>query len=248
MDLNADMGEAATPEALRRERALLDVVTSCSVACAFHAGDPGAMARTLRAARERGVGAGAHPGYRDPAGFGRRPLEVAPSVLQAELVYQVGAFCALARWTGVEPRHVKLHGALYHRALGDPVTARALVAALAALDGPRRLFVPAPSALADCARRAGLTVVREGFADRRYRSDGTLVPRGEAGAVITDPEAAAAQAVRLAQEGRVTAVDGTQIRVQVDTISLHGDTPGADELARRVRAALVAAGVPLAPP
>ncbi len=240
IDLNADVGEGDAAA----EEALLALVTSANVACGFHAGDPSIMARVAAMACERGVAVGAHPAFPDREGFGRRVVDLSPAQVEADVAYQVGALLGICRAARVPLRHVKPHGALYHRAAGDPVLARAVVRAVAAVDRNLALFVPPRSALEREGERAGLRVAREGFADRCYRHDGSLVPRHERGALIEDPEEAARQAVRLVTEGLRAGGAGA---VPLDTICLHGDTPRALAIARSVRRALESAGVVLRP-
>jgi len=244
IDLNADVGEGTAPGGDDGE--LLDLVTSASVACGFHAGDPASMRRTVEAAVRRGVAIGAHPSYRDRAGFGRRPLDVAPAQVRADVLAQVGALERVARAAGARVRYVKAHGALYHRMADDEACARAVVAAVAEAGDLVLLAPPAP-VLLEVARGAGVPVAVEAFADRAYRADGRLVPRTEAGAVRTDSDDVARQALSLALDSRVTAVDGTEVALVAASICLHGDTPGAVALARAVRHALESAGVVLAP-
>lgn len=235
IDLNADLGEAGPDDT-----SLLRLVSSANVACGFHAGSPRLMLDTCAAAAAAGVRVGAHPSYADREGFGRRELTVDARKLLADLVYQVGAFCAVAEAAGTRAAYVKLHGALYNRSAVDFSLAARVAAAL----GPRGLPLLAPpgSALAAAGRRAGLTVFSEGFADRAYAPDGTLVPRGQPGAVIEEPDAVAAQALALA-EGRMRTTGNRTIEMRVDSICVHGDTPGALDLARAVRCALEGAGL-----
>ncbi|HZT65817.1 MAG TPA: 5-oxoprolinase subunit PxpA [Acidimicrobiales bacterium] len=240
IDLNSDLGEGGPADP-----ALLHVVTSANVACGFHAGDPATMAATVVAAVASGVTVGAHPSYADREGFGRRPLDVAPEQLAAELAYQVGALEGIARAAGGRVAYVKPHGALYNQAAVDRGLAGAVVDAVLPFGLP--LLCPPVSELAAAADGAGLEVVGECFADRLYAPDGTLVPRDRPGAVLHDPDRVVAQALGLALGGKVTAVDGSDIDLQAASICVHGDTPGALELARRVRAALEDAGVTVRP-
>ncbi|WP_182113782.1 MULTISPECIES: LamB/YcsF family protein [unclassified Actinotalea] len=246
-DLNADLGEGLGPWPMGHDHALLDLVSSANVACGFHAGDPATMRRTCAAAGERGVVVGAHVGYRDLVGFGRRFLDVEPAELADEVVYQVGALQAVARAAGSDVRYVKPHGALYHAILRHEGQAAAVVDALRALDASLPLVTMPGSVVAGLAQEAGVRVVGEAFVDRAYRPDGTLVPRTEPGANVTDPGDVAARAVRLATEGVVVAVDGTPVRLDVETLCLHGDARGAVAAARAVRRALAAADVGVGP-
>ena len=247
MDLNSDLGEGYGRWALGDDAALLEVVTSANVACGFHAGDPATIDRTVRAAVERGVSIGAQVSYPDLAGFGRREMDVAPADLTADVLYQLGALEAFARAAGSRVRYVKPHGALYNRIVHDPVQAAAVVEAVRRYDPALPLLTLPGSAAMDAAREAGVPAVAEGFADRAYTADGRLVSRREAGAVVHDPERVAARALVMATEHRVEAVDGTQVAVEVRSLCVHGDTPGAVDLARQVRAALEQAGVTLEP-
>ncbi|HZY76845.1 MAG TPA: 5-oxoprolinase subunit PxpA [Jatrophihabitantaceae bacterium] len=246
MDLNADLGEGFGIWRLTEDEQLLDVVTSANVACGFHAGDPATMHRVCQLAAERGVAIGAQVGYRDLAGFGRRRIDVAPDELEADVMYQLGALDAFARAAGARVRYVKPHGALYNTAADDPAQARAVAAAVAAVDASLPLLGLPGSALAAAAAEAGLSFVAEGFADRAYTSTGRLVPRTQPGAVHADPAVAVAQAVSIARDQRVTAVDGTPVGVPAASVCVHGDTPGAVLLARRIRRTLEDAGIAVA--
>lgn len=246
IDLNCDLGEGYGPWRLGEpglDAALLDVVTSANVACGFHAGDPAIMAATCAAAVERGVVIGAHVGYRDLVGFGRRALDVPAELLRAETAYQLGALAAVARAAGGSVAYVKPHGALYNAVVHDEAQARAVVDAVAAFDPGLAVVCLPGSRLLELARDVGLRVVCEAFADRGYTPQGTLVARSEPGALVTDPALAAARAVRLAREGVVVAVDGTTVAVAADSLCVHSDTPGALALLRSVRAGLGLSGV-----
>ena len=241
IDLNADLGEGGPVDA-----ELMAVVSSASVACGFHAGDPHAILDTLGRAARAGIVVGAHPSYADREGFGRRDLDVDPAAVHAGVVYQIGALAALARAAGTEVRYVKPHGALYNRAARDAEVARAVVRAVQHV-GPLPLLALAGSVLVGEARAAGLEVHEEGFADRAYGPDGSLVPRSEPGAVIEALPSVVEQALGLALGSGVAAAGGGTVRVSVSSICVHGDTPGALELARAVRAALADAGVGVRP-
>ncbi|HXQ61711.1 MAG TPA: 5-oxoprolinase subunit PxpA [Acidimicrobiales bacterium] len=244
MDLNADVGEEASgPDG---DGALLDVVTSASVACGFHAGDPSVMRRTLGDAVARRVVVGAHPSYPDRAGFGRRAMDLSPARLTDDLLYQIGALDGLASAYATRVSYVKPHGALYHRMGEDEACAKAVCDALRAYGG-LTLLAPCGSLVVVMAERSGLDVATEAFADRAYLPDGRLVPRGEAGAVVTDIDEVEVRAVMLAVEHRVEAIDGTSIPLVPSSICVHGDTPGSMELAQGVRRSLSAAGVDLQP-
>ena len=230
VDLNADVGESFGAWSLGQEPALFASITSANIACGFHAGDPGVMRATVELAREHGVAVGAHPGFPDLAGFGRREMRLTPREVEDIVVYQVGALAAVAAAQGVRLQHVKAHGALYNMAAVDPMLADAIARSVAAVDASLVLVGLRRSELISAAIRAGLRGASEVFADRAYRPDGTLVPRGEPGAVIHEPDVVVARVAGL-------------VGPDVDTICVHGDTPGAAQLARRVRAALEAEGI-----
>jgi 5-oxoprolinase (ATP-hydrolysing) subunit A len=238
IDLNADLGEGFGRWTLGDDEALLDIVTSANVACGFHAGDPTTMARICAAAIERQVAVGAQVGYRDLAGFGRRRIDYDLGELRDDVLYQIGALEAFCRVAGGRVRYVKPHGALYNTAAVDEGQASAVVAAVRSYDPRLPVLCQPGSVLARLASAGGLTVVGEGFADRGYRADGTLVPRSAAGAIVHDPAAVVARAVRMAFHGEVEAEDGTTVPCRVASICVHGDTPGAVDLAGRVRAGL----------
>lgn len=235
VDLNCDLGEGFD------DASLLPLVTSANVACGAHAGDAGTMAATCRAAAESGVAVGAHPSYPDRTGFGRQDMDLSDEALRATLLEQVEALRSAADGAGIEVRYLKPHGALYNRIARDPAQA-AVVAAIAA-ESALPLLGPSGSEIAAAAEAAGVRFFAEAFADRAYTPDGRLAARGTAGAVITDPEAAGERAVRLALHGEVLALDGTPVPLLVDSICIHGDTPGAPAVAAAVRTALRAAGV-----
>ncbi len=247
MDLNADLGEGFGIWRLGDDEALLDLITSANVACGFHGGDPSTMHRVCAAAAERGVAVGAQVGYRDLAGFGRRHIAYDFAELRDETIYQIGALDAFCRLFRTRVRYVKPHGALYHAAARDEAQAAALVAAVGSYDHELPLLCPPSSVLAQLAVGAGLRVVAEGFADRNYLPNGRLVSRGAANALVADPDGVATRAVRMATERTVVAVDGSVVPCQVESICLHGDSPGAVRSAELVRAALIDAGVTLAP-
>ncbi len=238
VDLNADLGEGTG-----NDEAILDFVTSANIACGFHAGDPRVMARTVALAKQKGVAIGAHPGFHDREGFGRRAAAISPEEVHALVVYQVGALSGFARAAGVDMQHVKPHGALYNAAAVDPALADAIAGAVAAVDLRLILFGLAGSELIVAGERAGLRTANEAFADRTYRSDGTLMPRSDAAAVITEHDVAVAQALRLVIDGKVTSVEGADVELDVDTICIHGDAPHAPQLARAIRAGLETAGI-----
>ncbi len=244
VDLNADLGESYGSWRKGDDDALLDVVTSANVACGFHAGDPVTMRRTCIGAAARGVVVGAHPSYPDLVGFGRRRMELSGEELTASVVYQLGALDACCRAAGTRLAYVKPHGALYHEVSSNTAAARAFVLGVVSV-GALAVLGPAGCELLTAAAELGLPTAAEVFADRGYLADGTLVPRGEHGAIVDDPDALAERVVAMVTQGSVRAVDGTVVPVVADSIYLHSDTPGAVVLARRVREALLAAGVEL---
>jgi UPF0271 protein len=247
IDLNCDMGESFGAYALGADEALMPLVTSANIACGYHAGDPMVMDRTVRLALRYGVGIGAHPGFPDLMGFGRRAMHLRTEEIENYVLYQVGALEAFARSVGAELIHVKPHGALYNMAARDPAIAQAVARGVARA-GPHRILVGlAGSALIQAAAEVGLSAAREGFADRAYLPDGALAPRHLPGAVIKDPEQAADQAVSIALRREVRTVDGQVIPLVADTLCIHGDTPGAVEIARAVRRRLEDVGVEVIP-
>ncbi|MET7770445.1 5-oxoprolinase subunit PxpA [Nocardia sp. NPDC005366] len=244
LDLNSDLGEGFGAWTMGDDAAMLDIVTSANIACGFHAGDPSIMRRTCGLAVEKGVRIGAQVGYRDPAGFGRRAIAMDPGELRDETLYQIGSLDAFARAAGDRVRYVKPHGALYHSAAKDREYADAVIAALVEYDPRLALLGPAGSALEDAAVDFGVRFVGEGFADRAYTPGGMLAPRGVPGAVLPENDAVA-QAVSLALTGRVRSVDGGKVKVVAQSICVHGDTPAAVEMVRRIRLSLDDAGVPI---
>lgn len=248
VDLNSDLGESFGAWQMGDDDAMLQVVTSANVACGFHAGDAATARRTARLAARHGVAIGAHVGYRDLAGFGRRAMDVDASTLADETLYQIGALRALAAAEGVRVTYVKPHGALYNRIVHDEVQAGAVLdGILAAGDDLAVMGLPGSCVLRLAADR-GLRVLREAFADRAYRADGTLVPRSAPGAVLHDADEIAARVVGLATTGLMPAITGELIPVDAESVCVHGDTPDAVAIARAVRAALDRAGVEVAAP
>ena len=243
IDLNSDLGESLGAWRMGDDAAMLSLVSSANVACGFHAGDPAGILRTLRQARERGVVIGAHVAYRDLVGFGRRNMDVESADLRADVIYQIGALQGLAKVAGTRVRYVKPHGALYNTIAHDERQARDVIAAIREIDASLVLVALAGSPLLGWARDAGLRAVAEAFADRAYTPKGTLVSRREPGAVLHDAEEVAARMLRLASEGVVTAIDGSTVRIEAESVCVHGDSPGAVEMARRVRALLEQSGV-----
>lgn len=241
VDLNADVGEGMD------DATILPYVTSANVACGMHAGNPTVMDETVELAISRGIRVGAHPGYPDRENFGRVTVEMAAGEIENLVVFQVAALEGFVRSRGARLSHVKPHGALYHDGGEFPDVARAIAEGVRRVGTDLVLVGAAGSMLIGAGREAGLTVAEEAFADRRYRPDGTLVPRSEEGALVTDPDEAAEQAVRLAHERIVIANDGSRIEVRADTICLHGDTPGAADIARRIHERFQEAGIRIAP-
>jgi len=247
VDLNADLGEGFGVWTLGDDDAMLDIVTSANVACGFHAGDPAGLLRVCRAATDRGVRIGAQVSYRDLAGFGRRFIDVDPGELTAEVIYQIGALSALAAASGSSVSYVKPHGALYNSVVTNAEQAGAVARAVHSVDPDLPVLGPAGSVFFDAAGRLGLRTVAEAFADRAYLPDGQLVPRRVAGAVLHDPDQIAERVLSMVKTGQVTAVDGSVIAVEAQSVCVHGDSPGAVQIATAVRDKLVAAGLRPAP-
>ncbi len=248
IDLNCDMGEGFGAYAMGDDLALLEHVTSANIACGFHAGDPGIIARTTKAAVARGVAVGAHPSLPDLQGFGRREMKISAGDVYDLVVYQIGAVQAFAAAAGSRLRHVKIHGALYNMAAKDEALSRAMCEAVRDVD-PRLVFYALSGSTTErVARDIGVPVACEAFADRSYQDDGTLTPRSRPGAMITDVEQSIAQVRRMIADGAVRAQSGKDVPLRVDTICIHGDQPGAVEFAQRLRAALASDGVRLQAP
>jgi len=243
VDLNADLGEGAG-----HDDELLALVTSANIACGFHAGDADTMRRSIEAARDHKVAAGAHPSLFDPENFGRKELPVTSDEVFDAVVYQLGVFQAIAEAAGVRPNHVKPHGALYNMAVRDAALAEALARAIAKTDKNLILFAPQDSALARAGETAGLQIAHEVFADRNYLGNGQLVPRTRPDALLHDPEDAAPRVVRMLREGKVRSVDGVDVDVHAETICLHGDNPEAVDFARVLRSHLEKEGVTIRAP
>ncbi|HEV2438764.1 MAG TPA: 5-oxoprolinase subunit PxpA [bacterium] len=247
IDLNSDLGESFGAYAIGSDEAMMPEITSANVACGFHGGDPAVMERTVRLAREHGVGVGAHPGFPDLVGFGRREMRLSTGDVRAIHLYQIGALWAFARAEGLSLQHVKSHGALGNMAWKDEGWSRAIAASIAAVDRTLIVIALAGSVLERVARAAGLRVAAEAYADRGYERDGSLVSRAKPGSLLTDPDVVARRVVRMVTEGVIDAADGGEVRVQADTVCFHGDTPGAPQLVRAAREALRRAGVNVAP-
>lgn len=243
IDLNGDVGEKPELAADSPDARLMPHLSSANVACGFHAGNAAVMRDTVALAREHGVAVGAHPGFPDPEGFGRRELRFSPSDVEDFVSFQVGALAAIAAAQGVRLQHVKPHGALFNMAVRDAELADAIAGATAAIDRNLILLGLPGSQIVAAGKRAGLRTASEGFADRAYRPDGTLVSRDREGAVILDAGAVVRRVIRMATDHVVEAIDGSVIPLEVHTICVHGDTPGAAALAAQIRAALARAGV-----
>lgn len=246
IDLNCDMGESFGRYQLGQDEAMMPHITSANIACGCHAGDPLVMDATIRLAAQHGVGVGAHPGFPDLQGFGRRNMGLSPDEIEAFVLYQVAALAGFARAAGVELAHVKAHGALYNMAAKDRAMADAIARGVARFSKDLVLVGLAGSLLVEAGSEAGLRVAREAFADRAYEVDGSLRSRRLPGAVLESPEQAAAQAVRLARQGVIIAYSGEEVRVEADTLCVHGDTPTALSIVQAIRRELAVAGVEVA--
>ena len=245
IDLNADIGESYASYRMGMDEEIVKHITSANIACGFHAGDPDWMARTVALAEEQGVSIGAHPAYPDLAGFGRRDMALTPDEVTHAVTYQVGALTAFTNSKQIA--HVKPHGALYNRAVGDKDIAAAIVKAIRKIDDELIHVVLANSAWEDVARNENVPVARECYADRAVTPEGTLVPRSQPGSVIHDVDEVTSRSLRLASEGKVTASDGNDIDFAADTICLHGDTPGAVEMAASVKSTFESSGIQVKP-
>ena len=242
IDINCDLGESFGAYILGNDADILPLISSASIACGFHAGDPLVMDRTVRAASDLGLTIGAHPGYPDLAGFGRRNMDMTPSELESAMVYQIGALQAFCVRYHTRLSYVKPHGALYNTCAVNPEYARTICRALASLNPAPALMGLSGSVMIKAARETGLKTISEVFADRAYRPDGTLVSRREPGSVIHDPDAVADRALAFAESGNVRASDGSLLHLEADSICIHGDTPQALENARKIHDRLTAAG------
>jgi UPF0271 protein len=245
IDFNADIGESFAGYELGLDSEIVKYITSANIATGFHAGDPDWMARTVALAVEYDVGIGAHPAYPDLAGFGRRNMDLTPAEVHNAVTYQVGALAAFAPDRKLQ--HVKPHGALYNTAVRDAAVAEAIVLAVQAFDPDLIHVVLAGSQWESIAKKHGVRVARECYADRAVTPEGSLVPRSQPGAVVHDPETVVERSLKLATEGKVIAIDGTEIDFSADSICLHGDTAGAVELAGAVRGSLEAVGIAITP-
>ncbi len=237
------MGESFSAYRMGEDEKLISHLTSANIACGYHAGDPMVMAKTVALAKSHGVALGAHPSYPDLLGFGRRNLETFPGEIRNYVLYQVGSLDAFARAAGLKLQHVKLHGAMYNFAAKDERAARETIEAVKSYDPELILVALAGSLCAEMAAAAGLRVAREAFPDRAYLSNGQLAPRKMAGAVIHDPAAVKERVLKAVLTGKLTSIDGKEISLEMDTLCIHGDTPGAWHLAEVIRKALEDAGV-----
>ncbi len=246
MDMNCDMGESFGAYKLGLDEEVIKYITSANIACGYHAGDPLVMERTVRLARDHGVSLGAHPGFPDLMGFGRRNVDATLAEIKGYVTYQLGALQAFARAQGVRVEHVKPHGALYLMAVEDEKISEAIVEAIASVDKDL-IFVALAGAkgekMTKIGETVGLRVAYEAFPDRAYTPEGTLVSRRQPGAVIKDPDVVAQRALMMAKEGKVVAIDGTEIPFKTQTLCVHGDTPGAVNLVKKIRETLVEEGV-----
>lgn len=243
IDLNSDLGESYGAWRMGDDAAMLAVVSSANVACGFHAGDPVGIWETVKAAAEKGVSIGAHVSYPDRVGFGRRDMDVTPSELEADVIYQIGALKGIAAAAGVTVDYVKPHGALYNRIANDPKQGQAVIGAIKAIDANLVLMGLAGAPILDLARQSGLKVVAEAFADRAYTPEGQLVSRRETDAVLHDTDLIARRMLQLAREGTLEAIDGSTIKVEAQSICVHGDSPGAVAIAQEIRGAFEADGI-----
>ena len=243
IDLNSDLGESFGPWKMGQDESLMPSLTSANIACGVHAGDPSVMRQTIRLAKQHGVAVGAHPGFADLQGFGRREMHLTSSEAEDLVLYQLAAIAGVAAAEGVQLQHVKAHGALYNMAARDAALARAIARAVAAFDRSLIMFGLPHSPLLLEGKAAGLRVAAEIFADRTYEADGSLTSRRVAGSVIHDPAVVVRRAIAMVTSRTVTTTDGRVIALEADTLCLHGDTPGAAELAKQVRKGLEAAGV-----
>ena len=243
IDINSDVGESFGAYTIGHDAGLMRSITSANIAAGFHGGDPSVLRETIRQAKTHGVAIGAHPGFPDLVGFGRRELNVTPKEAEDFVLYQVAAVAGVAAAEGATLQHVKPHGALFNMAVRNAELSAAIARAVAAIDRSLILFGLPGSEILNAGRAAGLRVAAEVFADRAYEPDGSLASRRKPGSVIHDPDAVVARAVRMATDRTVVATDGSVVKLDADTMCVHGDTPGSDDLAAKIRAGLEAAGV-----
>jgi len=247
MDINCDMGESFGSYRIGDDDKIIAHITSANIACGYHAGDPQVMAKTVALASQHRVSIGAHPGYPDLMGYGRRQMETFPGEISNYVLYQIGALSAFARASGVALQHVKPHGALYNQAARDERTAQEVIRAVKSFNPDLILFMLAGSLCEEMAIAAGLRVAREAFPDRAYLSSGQLAPRSMPGAVLHDPDRVRDRVVKLATTGMLTSIEGKEMRFKADTLCIHGDTPGAWNLAAAIRGALEENGIRILP-
>lgn len=247
IDLNSDLGESFGAWKMGNDAQLIPLITSANIACGFHAGDPSVMLETVRTARDSGIALGAHPGFHDIEGFGRRNIAVSPETVYAETLYQLGALSAAAAASGMSLQHVKPHGALYNMAAKDPLLAEAVCRAVSDFNPALIMLAAESGELYRSARRLGLRAAAEVFADRGYNDDGTLVPRGKPGAMIHDPDTAAERVIRMIRDHKVISADGKEIDIRADSVCVHGDNEKALEFVRALRSRLISEGIEIAP-
>ena len=247
IDLNSDMGESFGAYRIGNDEGIIQHITSTNVACGYHAGDPMVMDKVVRMAKERGVAVGAHPGYPDLMGFGRRKMTLSVDEIKNYMKYQIGALMAFTQSYGLKLQHVAPHGALGNLCQYDRETSRAICEAVYEIDPSIRIFYCAGAVLGEEAQKMGLKTAAEIFADRAYQADGSLVPRKLPGAVIHDKDEAIARTVRMVTEGKVTAITGEEVEIAAHSICVHGDNPSAVEFVKNIRAQLTARGVEIAP-
>lgn len=247
IDLNADLGESFGRYTLGMDEEIMEVISSANIACGFHAGDPMVMERTVRLAAEAGIAIGAHPGFPDLMGFGRRNMAVSPEEARAYILYQLGALDAFLRPMGIRMRHVKPHGALYNMAAADEQLARAICGAVKDFDPELRLVGLSGSLLIRAAEKTGLRAISEVFADRAYEADGSLVSRRKPGAIISDEREALRRVIRMVKEGKVKAINGEEIAIRAESVCVHGDGEKALLFAKSIREALTANDIQVSP-
>lgn len=247
IDLNCDMGESFGTYVLGYDEQAMPYVTSINVACGFHASDPSNMLKTVRTAKKYGAAIGAHPAFPDLVGFGRRAMAASQQEIYADVLYQIGALMSICRSEGLTLQHVKAHGALYNLAEKDIGIATAIAEAIKSLDSDLYMLCSCGSAMVKAAQNAGIKYVEEAFADRAYTQEGTLVPRSQPGAVIHDIQEVAERVMNLVKTGTVTAIDGSKVALQAQTICVHGDTPGAVDMIKEIRDRLDKAGIDVIP-
>jgi len=243
VDINCDMGESFGSYKIGTDEEILNYITSANIACGFHAGDPATMRKTVRLALDKGVGIGVHPGFQDLVGFGRREMKISPQEAYDITVYQIGSLYGFVKAEGGKLQHVKPHGALYNMAAKDITLSEAIAEAVYNIDPELILYGLAGSKLINAGRKIGLRTAQEVFSDRTYQQDGSLTPRTNPHALITDPQEAVNQVITMIKKGKVHSLQGTDVSIQADTICIHGDGNGALEFAQKLSAALIEAGI-----